>query len=58
MAKWTVECALTGKAWCEVEADTQDEAIEVAKEKEDWRLIEWDCNWSDYSGFIDASEVK
>jgi len=58
MKKWNVACAVSGQAWCEVEAATYDEAIEAAKENGDWKLEEWDCDFSDYSGSIDASEVK
>ena len=58
MKKWNVACAVSGQAWCQVEAATYDEAIKAAKESEDWELEDWDRNWSNFGGSIYASEVK
>ena len=58
MKKWYVTCALHGKATCVVEAEIHGDAIEAAKESGNWELDEWDCDWSDHRGSINASEVK
>ena len=58
MKKWYVICDLIGTASCHVDAETHDEAIEAAKDNGHWELKDWDCDFSDYSGSIDASEVK
>jgi len=53
---WTVTCKINGEASCTVEAETYDDAIRLAKEEGEWVNTEWDCNWSEYNGSIDASE--
>jgi len=54
--RWVVSCKISGDASCLVEAESYDEAIEKAKEENEWGLNEWECNWSSYNGSIDATE--
>lgn len=59
-----VTCDVTGKATCQVEASSTDEAMEKAREgvdlKADWDLDEWDLDFGfrsrDFSNF-DAGEM-
>ena len=54
MAEWTVVCKIQGEALCIVDAETQEDAIRVAKDSGDWVCSEWECNWSNYNGSIEA----
>ena len=56
MSNWTVVCKIKGEASCTVEAETYEEAIDKAKKDGEWGGAEWDCDWSDYSGSIEAME--
>lgn len=59
-----VTCDVTGKATCQVEASSVEEAMEKAKEgidlKADWDLEEWDLDYGFRSNSFenfDAGEV-
>lgn len=56
--KYIVSAKITGTAWCEVEADSQEEAIELSKTT-NWEINDWDLNTDgSRGGYIDAEEVK
>ena len=55
---WIVEAATRGRAWCEVEAETKEEAINVALVTGEWSHDDWDINTAGYlGGSIDAREA-
>jgi hypothetical protein len=55
MATYNITAAISGKAFCSVEADSEAEAIEKAKAQGSWEIDEWDLDTEPYrGGFIDA----
>jgi hypothetical protein len=57
MARYIVEAATRGTAWCEVEADSEDEALEAAGASEGWKQDDWDVCVEPYrGGFIVATK--
>lgn len=57
MATYIVEAATRGTAWVEVEADSEDEAIEAAGAAESWKQDDWDiCVEAYRGGFMVATK--
>jgi len=58
MKKWIVTAAISGTATCAVDAETEEQAMIVAKEDGDWDP-EWDTNTEAWrGGFIEAQEIE
>lgn len=59
MGKFIVEAPIKGTACAEVEASSEEEAIEVAKTSGKWQIEDWDINTQSWQGgYISAQEEK
>lgn len=56
MKRWNVTAKTVGTAWCVVDAETEEEAIELARDAT-WQQDDWDINTeTDRGGYIEATE--
>lgn len=47
---------IEGSAWVEVEADSEEDAIEKSRFSDGWEIDDWDINDSQHrGGYIEAS---
>lgn len=59
MGKFIVEAQIAGSAYAEVEASSEQEAIEIAKTSGKWQIEDWDLNTESWrGGSISAQEEK
>jgi hypothetical protein len=58
MAVYLVNAKIEGTAWVDVEADSEEEAIKLAKSSGDWEIDEWELNTRGYLGGYITAELE